>query len=117
MVPGHIALVRQGLLRLYYQRDGQEQTILFFAEGGLAGDYFGFLTQSPSLRPVQALEDCDLLLLSHTALNQLYQRPAWKRIGRRLSEQAYIFSVVRANRLVQDSYETRYATFVAENPD
>lgn len=47
-----MALVAEGLLRLYYPlANGQEQTMLFFREGSVAGDYFSFLTQTPTLRP------------------------------------------------------------------
>jgi CRP/FNR family transcriptional regulator, anaerobic regulatory protein len=64
-----IALVDAGLLRLYDPfPEGQERTMLFFQKGSVAGDYFSFLTQTPTLRPVQALEPCQLWCIGREAL-------------------------------------------------
>ncbi|MFP4092461.1 MAG: Crp/Fnr family transcriptional regulator, partial [Cyclobacteriaceae bacterium] len=97
-----IAFVAQGLLRLFYRLHGEEKIMLFFGEQSLASDYFSFLTGTKSIRPVQALEACELYCISAEALEELYRFKNWERIGRRLSEMAYTFAVQRANRLLHD---------------
>lgn len=113
-----MAFVEKGLLRLFYPLpEGQEKTMLFFRAGSLAGDYFSFLTETPSLRPVEALEPCVLWSVGRSDLMALYQRPAWAQVGRHLAEQAYLYAAHRANRLLHDSPDTRYQTLLAEDPD
>lgn len=112
-----LSFVTRGLLRLYYQRDGAERIMLFFREGSVAGDYFSFLTQTPSLRPVQTLEETELYHLGYADLQALYRHPDWSTIGRKLNEQAYLFAVQRANRLIHDEPETRYHQFCQEQPE
>ena len=34
-----------------------------------------------------------------------------------MSERAFSFSVMEANRFLHDDYDTRYVTFIKENPD
>lgn len=112
-----VAFVRKGLLKLFYSLEGEEKVMLFFAENQFATDYYSFLTQTPSIRPVQALEDCHLYTITAANLQKFYQKaPAYQQLGRLLAENAYLFSVQRANRLIHDDYDTRYVTFIEENP-
>ena len=90
--------------------------MLFFSEGQLMTDYFGFLTNTPSIRPIQALEDSLIYSIEKEQLTKLYdQSKNWERLGRKLSESAYVTSVLRANRLLHDDYQTRVNTFIQEN--
>lgn len=116
-VTNELGFIESGLLRLFYRQDGQEKNMIFFKESTLAGDFFSFLTRSPSIRPIEALEDTRLYCIQFQDLQRLYQMPKWEHIGRRLSEWAYIFAVQRANRLLHDDFETRYLTLLQEQPD
>lgn len=112
-----LSFVVSGLFRLFYQLDGMERNMLFFTEHQFMGDYFGYLTQKPSVRPIQALEDAVVYSINRPELNQLFDRSkSWERIGRLLAESAYLTSVHRANRLLHDDYDTRLTTFVEEHP-
>lgn len=111
-----ISFVEKGLFRLFYHLDGEEKIMLFFSEGQLMTDYFGFLTNTPSIRPIQALEDSLIYSIEKEQLTKLYdQSKNWERLGRKLSESAYVTSVLRANRLLHDDYQTRVNTFLQEN--
>lgn len=115
-ISSHIGFVSSGLLRLFYRIDIEEKIMLFFTENTLVTDFYSFLARTPSSRPVQALEDCELYCISADNLESLYKQHSWERIGRRLSEFAYIYPVQRANRLLHDNYETRYQTLLQEHP-
>jgi CRP-like cAMP-binding protein len=113
-----IFFVESGIFRLYYQVEGEEKVMLFFQEGQFATDYFGFLTGSPSIRPVQALEDSVVQSLSKSALEKLYQTiPSWNFVGRILAERAYVFSVIRANKLLHDHPDIRVNDFLTHHAD
>ena len=91
--------------------------MLFFSEGQFVTDYFGYLTRTPSIRPIQALEDSMVYSIAHDHLQQLFDASKqWERQGRMMAERAYIISVQRANRLLHDDYDTRFATFMQEYP-
>jgi CRP-like cAMP-binding protein len=112
-----ISFIESGLFRLYYQVAGEEKIILFFSENQFMTDYFGYLTQSPSIRPIQALEDAIVYSIDRDNLNQLFEySKAWEYIGRKLAESAYVTSVFRPNRLLHDDYDTRFHTFINESP-
>jgi len=112
-----LAFVEQGLFRLFYRLEGEEKIMLFFSEGQFMADYYSFLTRTPSLRPIEALEPAVLYTLRYEELQALYAAsPVWQQIGRLMAEQAYIYAVQRSNRLIHDDYDTRYLTLLAEQP-
>src|SRR5215212_39058 len=62
----------KGLVRLYYTRNGEDITGYIFREGLFASSYDSFLRQVPSIQTLEALEDCDLLVISYNRLQKLY---------------------------------------------
>lgn len=112
-----IAFVLKGLFRMFYIVNDEENTTLFFSENQFVTDYFSFLTQTPSIGPIQAIEDSIVYSISYSDLQRLYEFKNWERIGRIMSERAFSFSVMEANRFIHDDYDTRYVTFIKENPD
>jgi CRP-like cAMP-binding protein len=116
-ISNKVSFIEKGLFRLFYQLDGEEKIMLFFSESQLMSDYFGFLTDTASIRPIQALEDSLIYNIEKKNLNKLFDYSKnWERIGRQLAESAYVTSVLRANRLLHDDYKTRVKTFLEESP-
>lgn len=112
-----ISFLESGLFRLFYQVEGEEKIMLFFTENEFMTDYFGFLTQSSSIRPIQALEDSIVYSIDRNNLDRLFDNSkSWERVGRKLAESAYVTSVLKANRLLHDDYDTRLKTFIEESP-
>lgn len=80
-------------------------------------DYFGYLTQTPCIRPIEALEDSLVYTITREKLNNLLETSqAWSTIARIMAERAYILAVQRANRLLHDGFDTRFITFMSEHP-
>jgi len=116
-ISNKVSFVDRGLFRLFYQLNGEEKIMLFFSEFQFMTDYFGFLTSTASIRPIQALEDSVIYTINKKNLNKLFDYSKnWERIGRQLAESAYVTSVIRANRLLHDDYNTRVKTFIEESP-
>ncbi|MFW5687914.1 MAG: Crp/Fnr family transcriptional regulator [Bacteroidota bacterium] len=112
-----VAFIKKGLFKLYYNIDGAERIMLFFQENQFVTDYYSFLTQTPSKRPIQAIEDALIYNISYNDFQKLYDTgKKWERLGRMLAERAYIFSVQRANRIIHDDPDTRFITFLKEYP-
>lgn len=116
-IPNKVSFVNSGLFRLFYKLNGEDKIMLFFSEFQFMTDYFGFLTNTASVRPIQALEDSVIYTINKINLNKLFDGSKnWERIGRQLAESAYVTSVIRANRLLHDDYNTRVKTFIDESP-
>jgi CRP/FNR family transcriptional regulator, anaerobic regulatory protein len=112
-----VSLIETGLFRLFYQLNGEEKIMLFFSEAQFMTDYFGFLTHTATIRPIQALENSLIHSIEKNNLNKLFDHSKnWERIGRQLAESAYVTSVIRANRLLHDDFDTRVNTFIEESP-
>lgn len=116
-IPDKVSFVEKGLFRLFYRLNGEEKIMLFFSDHQFMTDYFGYLTNSPSIRPIQALEHSVIYTIERNKLDKLFDHSKnWERVGRLLAESAYITSVLRANRIIHDDYDTRVKTFIAEKP-
>lgn len=112
-----VSFLSKGLFKLYYLTEGREKIMLFFAEGQFLTDYFGYLTQTPSIRPIQALEESIVYTITRDKLNHLTKTSQiWSNIARIMAERAYILAVQRANRLLHDDFDTRFITFMTEYP-
>ncbi len=113
-----LSFVEVGLFRLFSNVNGIERNIHFFAENDFVSDYFGFLTQTQSIRPIQALEDSMILSIRKEQLMELYcTSKKWERVGRLLAESAFLTSVVATDRLLQDSFDARVKSFIEETPN
>ena len=116
-ISNKVSYVEKGLFRLFYQLNGEEKIMLFFSESELMTDYFGFLTNAASIRPIQAIEDSIIYSIEKKNLNKLFDYSKnWERIGRHLAESAYVTSVLRASRLLHDDYNSRVQNFMDESP-
>src|SRR5881275_3188911 len=71
----YVAFVEKGLLRSYTINDkGQEHINQFAFEGWWIADQFSFLTGEPSKYNIEAMEDCELLLLSKSSEDEMLQK-------------------------------------------
>ncbi len=112
-----VAFIKKGIFKLYYNLDGVQHIMLFFQENQFVTDFYSYLTQTPSRRIIQALEDSVLFSITRKDLNYLYETSKiWGKLGRIFAERAYIVSVQKANRLLHDDFDTRVNTFMQEYP-
>ena len=67
---------------------------------------------------IEALEDSELLVISHEHLQSLYpQSHAWERFGRILAEQYFIYSQSKSEAMMSQSPEERYVSLLNNFPD
>lgn len=114
-----VSFINFGLARFYYLVDGREYVNAFFDEDTpYYSDYESFLTQSPSRRYIEALEDMEVVDLSYDSLQLLYDRiPTADRLGRFVAEDLFIKLSKRNASLLMDSAEQRYQALLAERPE
>ncbi len=110
--------VVKGLVRLYYTKDGGEITGFIFKENLFASSYDSFLRQTPGIQTLETLEDCDLLVISHNGLNELYERlPKMQVLARKVAELRFINVQLILSSFILDSPEERYRKFEAQHGD
>ncbi len=114
----HAGFIVKGLVRYYINHDGEEKTYEFGQENDFVCNYESFLPQIPSTKIIQALEDCEILQISHTDLQLFYQtvRGA-ERFGRLVIEQVFVQLLQALSSLYTDLPEVRYKKLFKEHPD
>lgn len=109
----NIYFIKKGLLRGFIQEEDRETTIWFAAENELTATIRSFLLQIATVENIQAVEDCELLSISFSALNKLYQKyPSFNRIGRKITEYHYISADNRAYITRLQNAEKKYGLFL-----
>ena len=114
----HIVFIEKGVLRTYLKDEsGFEHVIFFGLEGWTAGDLNSFMKQQPARFYIDALEDCELTMISKTAHDQLIETiPAFESYMRILMTNAYMASLSRTSDLISLSLEERYKNFNTSYP-
>ena len=112
------SFVTRGCLKTYYQDEaGLEHIIDFSIEEWWADDLYSLLTQTPSKSNIKAIEDTEILQISKTDLELLYQKvPRFERFFRILFQNAYITQREQINQALSASAEERYLLFIKKKP-
>ena len=112
-----VGFINQGLLRYYINRDGEEKIYDFGKENDFTCDYQSFLPQQPCQRNIQAVEDTDLLVVSHADLQRIFtELTHGERFGRLMAEQLFVTTIGQVTSLYTDSAEERYQAFLRQYP-
>lgn len=104
--------IEKGLLRGYYFEEDKEITNWFASETEFATCFYSFIANKPSFEYVQTLEDCELLELDYSSLQNLYTAfPETERMGRIITENYYIKLEERILNLQFKTAKERYQKF------
>jgi len=114
--PGEVCsdfgFVLAGSVRYFYVKDGEEITGYFSFENDYVSSYKSFLTQSPGISYIQALEDTLLITISYHNMQQMLANPllAYKmeRFGRLIAEHYLVCCEDRISSFVVKTPEERY---------
>jgi CRP-like cAMP-binding protein len=104
-----IGFIVTGAVRYYNIKDGEEITGYFSFENEYVSSYKSYLTQTPALNYIQALEDTELITITHKDMQLMLANPmlAYKmeRFGRLIAEHYLI------------CYEERVSSFLTKTPE
>jgi CRP-like cAMP-binding protein len=111
----HLAFIMKGAMMCYYIRDGKRYIDEFSLDYEFITDYSSFLTQAPSNKNIQCIEDTLLYTISFEKLNALYKTndPAFEKLGRTMAEQLYLVWHEKSKSLLMDSASERYTKLIA----
>jgi len=109
-----IAFVEKGSMRSYLvDPDGQEHITAFALEGWTIGDLSSFHSEQPTTQSIDALEDCELVLISKSAHDELLRTmPKYETYIRLLITDAYVALQKRTLNMISMSLDDRYKAFI-----
>jgi CRP-like cAMP-binding protein len=110
--------VIKGLTRTYEVDDkGQEHVLFFGPEDWWIGDLYSFLSGTPSKYNVDCLENTEVLQISKSNLDVLYEKvPKMNQYFRILFQNAFISAAERLGGALSKSALERYQEFRAKYP-
>lgn len=113
----HLAFILKGIFRYYINQEGEEQIYSFGTEQGFLCDYESFVPQIIAQQNIQALEDAELLIISHEDLQEFYRLiPGAERFGRIAIEEVFIQLLGELKSFYTDDEETRYSKLLKDYP-
>ncbi|RYG45121.1 MAG: Crp/Fnr family transcriptional regulator, partial [Chitinophagaceae bacterium] len=114
-----ITFVEKGALRAYSVDDaGSEHIMQFALEGWTIADLYSFLTGEPATYNIDALEDAELVLISHAAHEELLKKvPKYETYTRLQITGAYIAMQKRINSIISLPAEERYGNLTSMYPN
>ena len=113
----YVGFVVQGLLRYYILDDGIEHTYDFSPEQSFTCNYESFLTQTPSSRFIQAIENTTLLIISYDNLQRLYEQLTdGQKFGRLVAEELFVGMLQKLTSFYNETADERYDTFLRSFP-
>lgn len=107
-----------GLVRYYVFRNDEEATLEFTKEGEFVADYGSFIAKEPSIQNIQALEDCEFLVIDYDKLQELYKiSKNANLLGRIIIEHRFIIMVNQLLTMHRYNPEERYRYFLEHYKD
>lgn len=114
----YLGFIVKGCLMCVYNNDGKEYIDEFSLDNEFISAYASFITGNPADKDIICLEDCELLILSYSNLQELYEMdPVFERTGRLIAEMLFINWQQRVKSLLLDDAETRYLKLAENRPD
>lgn len=115
----YTAFVEKGLLRSYtVDEKGSEHILQFALEEAWMADLYSFLTQEPSRYHIDALEDCELLLISQSSWDIMFEKiPTMERYFRILIQNNLIATQRRLMGALRETAEEKYNKFIITYPE
>ena len=114
----HLTFITQGLLRTYnVDEKGQEHMSVFGWEGWWLSDFNSFLSGEPAVFNIDAIEDSELLLISHADYEALtIAVPIMDRYFRILYQKSIVTKERRLMSSITHTAEEKYVQLAELNP-
>lgn len=115
----NLVFVEKGILRSYsVDSKGNEHILQFAPEGWWISDAYSFLTGEAAVYNIEAIEDSELLLISKSSLDELYERiPKFERYFRLLSQANMVATHRRLTASLSESADEKYLRLLSAYPN
>ncbi|MBS1772406.1 MAG: Crp/Fnr family transcriptional regulator [Bacteroidetes bacterium] len=112
-VDQYIGFINKGLVRYFVYKNDEEATFEFTKEGEFIADYQSFTNKVPSVQNIQAIEDCELLIINNNDLQRIFNTAKHGNLlGRIIIEHRFDVMVTQLLSIYMHSHEERYKKFI-----
>ena len=116
-VCNYVSFINYGLVRMFYVADDKEKVSMFANENTYISDYESFLTRQPANSFLQAMEPTEVVDISFSDLQMLYDKvPEANLLGRKIAENLFIVLCEQSNVKFKETIAQRYKKLIAEMP-
>lgn len=114
----HVGFLHKGLVRYFVLKDEEESTFEFTKEGEFIADYQSFNNKSISIQNIQAIEDCELLVINYANVQSIFNNiKNGNLIGRHLIEHRFDVMVTQLLAVYMQNHQERYKRFIQNYTD
>lgn len=114
----HVGFLNKGLVRYFVYKDDEESTFEFTKEGEFIADYQSFNNNTVSIQNIQAIEDCEMLIINYPNVQTIFNTTKnGNLIGRLLVEHRFDVMVNQLLAVYMQNHEERYKRFVEHYSD
>ena len=113
-----VGFLRKGLVYYYVLKNDDVSVTDFTKEGEFVSEYHTFITKSPAIHSIKAIEDCEFLVIDYDGLQTMYNDlENGNKIGRSVLEHRFGVVVTQLLSLYMHDPEQRYLNFVQNYKD
>ena len=113
-----LAYVQKGTMRIFHNIDGNELTCDIILENSFVTDFKSLNNGMASAINIQAIDDCELLVIDKVNLIKLYEsNKSVEKFGRIMAEKIAIRAIEIAASLSFDKPEIRYKKLLSSQPE
>ncbi|MAF77509.1 MAG: hypothetical protein CME63_17400 [Halobacteriovoraceae bacterium] len=118
-VATEIGFLITGYCRQFYvDKDEHEFNHSFVFENELMGGYPSLLRKKPSTYSIQAMEECDLLVIKWEEFESFFSRHiCWERLVRKVAEKNYLQKIQRESAFLLKDARERYLEVCEYEPE
>lgn len=114
----YVGFLQKGLVRYFVYKDEEESTFEFTKEGEFIADYQSFNSNTASLQNIQAIEDCELLIINYPDVQTIFNTTKnGNLIGRHIIEHRFDVMVNQLLAIYMQNHEERYKRFISQYSD
>ena len=117
-IPREIIFLTEGIMRVcYYNNKGDEITKYFFEENNFIADVHSYNQGIPATEYIQAITDCEYLVLSKAAMEELSMTIiGWDVIIAKITAKAMAEKVNKISPMMTEDAKERYLGFLSKFP-
>ncbi len=114
----NIGFLEKGLVRYFVYKDDEESTFEFTKEGEFIADYQSFNNKTVSIQNIEAIEDCELLIIDYPSVQNIFNTTKnGNLIGRLIIEHRFDVMVNQLLAIYMQNHEERYKRFLNQYSD
>jgi CRP/FNR family transcriptional regulator, anaerobic regulatory protein len=107
----------KGAVHSFYLVNNEEKSSRFQFENGMIFELKERDSEKESIEYIQAIEDCEVIILSYKGADMLFNNShPWEKVGRLFFRELLMFERERVRELLLDDAKTRYKSLLKKNP-